>query len=149
MPNRIVNIVILLVVIVVLFVLGFGFGMMYQKQNGGTPNQAPSGLLRDLTNNVITSIVGYGEITAIDGRSITISNQGGTVTAEVNEDAQVLIFNKPAEQPQVGTAQQLPKRTLSDFSALKVGDVVTVDVNVSEDGKLRIASVVIVSPLVK
>ena len=84
-----------------LLVLGVGFlgGMLFNgvvnpktvTQPQDTSTAVPQ-IVKDLSSKVIPSIAAYGKVAKINGKNITLSYQGDSVTILVRDDAKVYYF---------------------------------------------------------
>ena len=147
------NLIILSVIAgVVIFVLGGGLGVFYQTQKGllqtekvQTKVQTMETVIKSLSSKVIPSIIAYGEVTNIEGRNITLSYGGESLTIKIKDDSQIFSFVKTASlkkgEPAVTSQQKV------DFKTIKKGDNLNISVKLLPDGQLESQSVIILPPL--
>ncbi len=135
------NVVISIVLGLLILAVGFGGGVLYESI-GQPPAQnvvqeAPEGV-KVLNSKITPSITAYGVITDINGKNITIDNQGDTMTITVVDGAKIYAFSS--------TSGQSKEITLQD---LKKGDNLSVNVKVSQNGQVQAHSIIVLPPAVK
>jgi len=131
------TIIILITAILVSLVLGTGLGIFYQIQKDAPKIQAGEKMaatIKDLSSGMVPSIVAYGEVSAINERTITLVYNSKTIQIEVSKDAKIYTNNGTGK----GT---LPT---AKFSDIKKGDRLNITMKVSPDGSLTSQMVVIV-----
>ena len=87
--NRAVLIFLILIAGAVLLAVGFGVGIYYN------PSQNPSqlqiqkaeNLVKDLSSETVGSIVAYGQVSATEGRTITLTNGEDSLTIDLPDSA--------------------------------------------------------------
>jgi preprotein translocase subunit YajC len=132
---------ILIIVGIILLLAGGAIGFAIKSFNKVQlqKNEAVS----SLSSKVITSVTAYGEITKIDGETLTISNAGETLSVLMANTAKVRIL-----APKEGSTT--PVQQDAKFEDLKVGQKVNVIMKVSATGEMQGSSVVILpTPAVK
>jgi len=138
------TIIILITAILVSLVLGAGLGIFYQMQKDATKIQAGeknAAAIKDLSSDLVLSAVVYGEVSAINGKNITLSYNGKTMQVEIAADA--TIYSVPTTS---GSSQTpittLPKAKISD---IKTGNILNITMKVLPDGSLIGKTVGIIS----
>ena len=133
------TVIILITAVLVSLVLGAGLGIFYQMQKDAAKIQAGeknAAAIKDLSSGMVPSIVAYGEVSAINGRNITLSFNGKTMQIEISKDAKIY-----SSTPNTGsTATTLPRAKIND---IKAGDRLNITMKVLSDGQLQGQSVII------
>lgn len=124
----------LIVVSVVLFLLGGALGVLLQGQMG--PQKTKVAAVQSLSSKAISSVVAYGQVDSINGRDITLSNLGDSLTVSLLDNAQVYSFT--TQKGSTAPVQQTLK-----FENIKVGDKVNVAVKLLPTGQMQGSSVII------
>ena len=88
------NFLILLIIAVLFaFVLGGGLGILYQTQKSASQIVSPS--IKGLSSKVIiSSIVARGEVVKIEGKNITLKNEGETLTVNISDNSKIYSSGK-------------------------------------------------------
>lgn len=135
MNKKEINVVILLIVVgLIIFAAGAGLGIFYQnKKNTSQLQEAEkiSAEIKSLSSDIVTAVAAYGKVTAINGRDVTLSYNGKTLTINVAENIPV-------------TSLQAGSKNLK-FSDIKQGDNLNIALKIAEDGKLIAQSIIILS----
>ena len=129
-----------------IFVLGGGLGVFYQTQKDTLSVETASkavveaktetdALTKTLTSKALSSITGSGQVTDIAGRNITLSSGGDSITFNLLGNAQILSF--VADSTGKMTQQKV------DFSQIKKGDNLSVNLKLLPDGTLEGQAVMI------
>ena len=133
---------------IVLLGAGYLAGISLEKEKTKSQleklERATSALNSLSSSKVIPSIVAFGEVTKISGRTITLTYGTENLPIRIKEDAKIYSFNTPTpgqETPLTG-----PIQTESTFEAIKAGDNLNISVKVSPDGELEGLSVIIFLP---
>jgi hypothetical protein len=139
------NLVVLIIVAFVFFGLGGGLGVLYQNQMGVVPaNEAPKiQAVQTLSSKVIPSITAFGEVSSVEGKDITLTFGGDSLKIKVRDDAQIYL-------PATSTTDQNGKPVTSaqktaEFSDIKVGDNVSVNLKLLPDGQIEGQMVIIIT----
>jgi hypothetical protein len=142
----------------VVFVAGGVAGYFYAWQASGlspvpvveSQGQAASQLAKNLSSKVVPSVAAQGVVTKINGKSITLSSQGDSMVITMSNDVKVYAFVPNPNPSKTGSAmvsQQV------DFSQIKEGDSVSVNLHVLSNGSLEGFSIVILpapaAPVIK
>lgn len=136
--NKIFLVTLLAVLAIAIFVVGGGVGVFYQKSQqplASLPAEKTPNLINELKKSVV-SITAYGQVSDIQGKSITLTNNNATLALPVAEDAQIYIFT-PA------SGKTPAAQSSSSFDKIKKGDYVNVDIRFSQNNALEGSSVVI------
>ena len=97
--------------------------------------------IKDLSSGIVLSAVAYGQVSAIDGRKITLTYNGQNMQIEIAKNA--LIYYLPSGGGSVKlSAASVQKAKISD---IKTGDLLNITINVSSDGVLIGNNVSIIS----
>lgn len=120
----------------VLLGIGFSLGLsLGKKVMEGTKVEAPlAGLLE---SKVITGLTtaASGEVAEISGRSLTLNNEGDTLTILIREDALIYRLSSPEEK-----ATEVPQpvaREEIEFGEIKTGDTVSIFCQLKADASLE------------
>lgn len=135
--NRVASLVLFVIIITIFFALGGGLGIFYQSQKGGGGEGVSANILKNLNSKAVPSIIAYGQVTKIEGRNVTLSFNGDSVTVKVSDSASINSFVKDS----AGATTQQKK----DFSQIKNGDTLSINVKLLSDGNLQGESVIILS----
>ena len=131
-----------MVVGVVALVLGGVIGMTVQTSMFA-PKEAKlqkyEGVVASLSSKVIPSIMAYGQVTKIEGRTITVSYNKEDLVVPFKDSAIIYAFNPPS----AGSKTTSPTQTKVSFSEIKVGDNLSVTVKLLPDGVVSGDSAVI------
>ena len=138
---------------VVIFAFGAGLGIFYQMQqpSSQTPQQLESQiesqklqiqsatLLKTLSSKVIP-LYAAGTVTNINGADITLSSEGSALVIPVSNTASINLFTQPAggKNPYYQSVQ---------FSDIKMGDRLNINLSLSPDYKLQGQAVYISRPV--
>lgn len=125
--------VLVIIVLVIAFAIGTVFGMFVQVQKDGPQIDQASETLRMLTSNAIPSVVVYGQITGINGRTVTVSFNGDTAVVTLRDNAAISSFS--------GQAGTIPQAT--DLSQVQQGQTASISAKVLADGSLQGESLII------
>jgi len=128
------NILILIIVGLALFVVGSGAGVFYQTQKDSLKVET----IDKLSSKAVPSIVAYGQVEKIEGRDVALSYQEDALTVRVKDNAVIYSFIVDSE----GKSSQQKV----DFSEIKKGDNVNINVKVLETGELQGQQVYILLP---
>jgi hypothetical protein len=124
------NKIILTLVIIILIVVGFGGGFFLGKRTANQTNKNTN-LKNSVLNNppvadlanspLLTSafFVMSGNVSAIDGRILTLTSNEKIFSTSIDEGAQIFSVSLPSKDP---------KSSTSSFDAIKIGDRVSVTV---------------------
>ena len=142
--NKAIAIILIVTAILVSLALGVGIGIFYQMQKTAPKLQAAeknASTIKDLSSGIVLSAVAYGQVSAIDGRKITLTYNGQNMQIEIAKDA--LIYFLPSGGGNVKlSAADVQKAKMSD---IKNGDILNVTITVSPEGVLIGKNVSIVS----
>ena len=137
--NKVSLIVLSVVVVLVILSLGGGAGVLYQTQKDAPQIeklQALETAVKGLSSKIVPSVVAFGEVSEIEGRNITLTYNGDSVTVAIKADAQISSFVAPSSG---GTAKQ----TIVQFGEIKNGDKLSINTKVLPDGQLQGESIMI------
>lgn len=147
---RLISVVLWLILILVIFVLGGVFGILYQTQKNSPLLEKAAQLeavIKDLSSKTVLSIVAYGQVTNIQGRNITLTYAGDTLTVRIKEDSMIYsLVTVPAAQKGAAATSTQQK---AEFKNIKNGDNLNVTLKLLPDGQLEGSTVMIMSSLVK
>ncbi len=136
------SLIIAVIIGLALFVLGGGLGVFYQTQKDALKIQEAekkSAAVKSLSSDLVPSIVAYGEVSAIDGRNVTLFYNGKSMQIEINKDATVYSFSPSSgdEKEPLSSQQQVK------ISDIKKGDRLNVTIKLLPDGSLEGQMVII------
>ena len=140
MDSRNITIIILLIAVLALAV---GSGVLLQKDLSQFGKAAKTeakmeAVVKSLSSQAVPSVVAFGEVSKIDGRNITLTYNGDSVTVAIKEDAQISSFVVPSG----GGAG---KQTIVPFGNIKNNDKLSINLKVLSDGQLQGQSVIILN----
>jgi len=134
-------IIILTVSGLVIFILGGIAGIIYQNQKAagttglaGTQTNTPAKLVDNLKSKVISSIVLFGKVEKISGRTLNISNNGDAINVAISNDARFSLVDSSPKAAGPKTA---------GFENIKVGDTVNMSAKILDSNSFLGLSVVI------
>lgn len=137
------NLIFLIIGGLILLGLGYGCGFLSgQKEIAGIKTEGP---LTDLIESkVITRLnaLAFGEVTEISGRSLTLKNQGDTLTILVKEEA--TINRLLPSEGEIGAPRTAETEEI-EFEEIKIGDRVNIVCELKTDGSLEGVQVVVLS----
>jgi len=134
------TVIILITAVLVSLVLGAGLGIFYQMQKDSPKIQAGekmSETIKNLSSGMVPSIVAYGEVSAINGKNITLGYSGKSMQIEISKTAK--IYSAVPNTETKTTALPTVK-----FSDIKIGDRLNITMTVSQEGQLQGQSVIII-----
>jgi len=94
---------------------------------------------------VIPSIVAFGEVTEISGRTVTLTYGAENLPIKIKENAK--ISSLTALVPDVEGGQVVPEQKTVEFKDIKIGDNLNVSLRLLPEGELEGLSVIIFPPL--
>jgi len=129
--------IVLFVISAVFFVLGGGLGVLYQEQKSVSEIQdsPKTKAVQTLSSKVIPSITAFGQLTNIDGRNVTLTFGGDSLTVKIRDDAQIYLPATTTKDSK-GNPVTAPQQT-AKFSDIKVGDNVSVNLKLLPDGQIE------------
>ena len=136
--NKINIVIILIVGFLVVFALGAGLGIFYQYQKDDAKiKQADkiSSEIDTLSSDVVTAVAVFGKVVAINGRNVTLSYNGKSLTVNIGDN--VAINSYASLTAKTGGNVQ--------FSEIKLGDNLSVALKIGKDGELIAQNVLILS----
>ncbi|MGA2418024.1 MAG: hypothetical protein ABSF55_02200 [Candidatus Staskawiczbacteria bacterium] len=143
MQKREIKVIIILIIIgLVIFVIGAGLGVFYQTKKDAIQIQQDekiSAEIQSLSSDIVTAVAAYGKVVAINGRDVTLSYSGKSLTINVGENVPVTSFSAPAKGSTQGTSQNLK------FSDIKTGDNLSIALKIGQDGKLAAQTVLVLT----
>ena len=116
--------IIIIVAGIVLLFIGYLFGMSIYSQKNQTQELKFKNIISALTSDVVPSIVSYGKVVSIDGRELVIAFNEAQIRVKVKDGARVHLLSGQID------GDQSP----FDFSQIKVGDMLNVDLSIDQDG---------------
>jgi hypothetical protein len=123
------NTLIIIIVAIVALLIGFFVGASYQFFKVKTPPQQTASTFKLSSTVRILASKAIGKVTGIQGRDLTMTLSGKTVSISVLQDATIYLMS--------------PKATKSDFNIIKVGDTVSISVQISNRGEAQGTSVMV------
>lgn len=143
------NLIVSFILGIIMLAVGVGLGVLFVGQkvivapsNTTQTTQTMSQSVKDLSSKVV-SVSASGSVTKISGRSITLSQQGDSMVIGIKSDAKIYSFISTSSGTNKGasTSQQV------DFSSIKVGNNVSVNIKVLPSGEVEGFSVIILPPV--
>jgi hypothetical protein len=141
------NITILLIVGgIVVFAVGVGLGVLYQSQKDAKSPVMQKAIkiqptINALTSRTIQSIVVFGQVQKINGRSLTINYAGDQIVTNIGTGAQIFSLSSTKDPKTGNLISGAPK--LVSFINIKPGQNVTVTLKMLDSGLLEGESVYI------
>lgn len=132
--NKTTLIILISVAVVAVAFASGAVGMLIQKQ-AMAPQIKALNELSQLKSKVIGSVVAYGKVESISGRTVTLKNGTDVLAIKVNDSAQTSSIT--------ANGNSAPTQKVVSFSEVKVGNSVSIGVKVAEDGTLNGVSVII------
>ena len=131
------RIVILIVILCLLsFILGGGLGFFYKDQIS-VSQTSNTEVIKNLSSEMVTSIMVYGKVSGINGRTMTLSYNDKTMVLEVGNDAQIYSLVSQT------VSNSAINEQLKSFDDVKVGDSVNVALTMPSEGVFNVTSIVI------
>ena len=129
------NLLLFLIGAVFFLVLGGGLWVFYQQQNTAPKEVVKIQAVQTLSSKVIPSITAFGQVTKIDGKTITLTFGGDNLTVKIRDDAQIYLPATTAKDKngKLVTSQQ----QTAQFSDIKVGNNVSVNLKLLSDGQIE------------
>jgi hypothetical protein len=140
------DIVLLIAGVFVIFAIGGGLGILYQNQKLQSDKEIQQAIfmaptVKALSSKAVQSIVAYGQVERIEGRSITLVYAGEKITVTLKDNAE--IFSSIAKKdPKTGNLKT-PAPEKAEFKDIKTGDMVSITLKILADGKIQGESVFI------
>jgi len=143
--NKTLLIILSIISALIILFIGIEIGIAYQAQKISaqqktTQEKETSALVKQLSSNVIAIIAASGKVTNINGKNITLSNGGDSITIKFVDS--VLVSTFFTDSKGIPTAQQ------SNFGQIKVGDSISADAKMLSDGTLSGQDITIYSSAV-
>ena len=139
------NLIILLIIgAVFIFVLGGGLGVLYQTQKDAPQikkSQAAELALKGLTLKVVQPITAYGQVSKVEGRNVTLTSGGESLTIRIKENASIF------SSVQTDSLAKGAKDTITKKIGLKdvrIGDNLIITMKLFPDGQLEGQTVAII-----
>lgn len=124
-----------IIVLVAVFVIGAIFGMFLQVQKDAPQIDKAAETLKMLTSKAIPSVVVYGQISNINGRTVTVSFNGDTAVVKLRDNAAVSSFGG------YGQGNNTPQNI--DLSQVQQGQTASISAKILSDGSLQGESLIV------
>lgn len=135
--NKATLLILSVIALIVIFVLGGVFGMFLQAKNDALQIDKSQEALRALTSNAVASVVVYGKISNINGRTITVSFNGDTAVVKLSDNAAISSFEGYRQGD--NTPQNI------NLSQVQEGQTVSISSKILVDGSLQGESLMVLS----
>jgi hypothetical protein len=140
------NIVIIIVAVLISLGIGFYIGTVSSPIVTKTATVIQKDVklqatVKALSSKLVVSSIVQGNVTKISGKILTLSDGTDTINISVGDTAQIYSFAPPT------TAGKPAAPTKINFSALKVGDQLNVNIQVSASGDVQGISVLLIPPV--
>jgi len=136
--NKKILLTICIIVGVILLALAFYIGTYF------SPNLSSGGnimsVVESINSPVISTITAYGTVQKIQGQTITLSADGDTRDIQIQEGSTVSIL---ITQTSGQTSLTGPKQSTANFSMIKVGDKLNIQVKLLPTGELSGTGIII------
>lgn len=119
------------IIVLVVLVVGLGAGFFIKALMDASvlaKNEKIAKAIEVLSSPLVPSIVAYGQVESINGRVITLSYSGKTLSVEISSNA--VIYSYSAGSGAAGGQKQIK------FENIKKGDTLNVSIKLSSDGSL-------------
>ena len=132
----------ILVGLVIFLGVGYILGVYSQQKINGQKIES-----LEKTKNIfsysklINSIIAFGKISNISGRTITLTSETDTLEITMRANAQVYSFTAPTSTG--GQLTGIPSQNIAAFEDIKVGDNLNVNMRMLPDGTFEGASAII------
>ena len=132
--NKITLISLLIIGGLFIFVLGGGAGVLYQTQKD-TPQlekgKIAESVVKTLLSKAVPSIDAQGQVDNIDGRNITLTNNGDSITVKILDNAQIYSFMTK------NTTDKNTGRSQIKLEDIKKDDTLNIALRVLSDGQIE------------
>jgi len=109
-----------------------------------------------LSSKLIQSIASYGKVSKIEGRNVTLTFEGESLTIKVREEALIFSFTQTLGRSLTGEAAPLKKgdtvittRQKVELKDIKLGDDLGINIKLLPDGQLEGQFITIVPPFIQ
>lgn len=120
------------VFLIVCFAAGIGMGMLFKMPQIAKLNLTVNSYSA-LKSGIITSIVATGKVGGISGRIVNLTLGKETMAIRIGDKAEIYSYsNAPSSE-----------KVIKNFSDIKIGDSLTLQVRLSADNQIEARSVVI------
>ncbi|MEK7562211.1 MAG: hypothetical protein AAB509_00825 [Patescibacteria group bacterium] len=126
-----------------ILILGGGLGILYQSQKDSLPSANPkTQAVQTLSSKVIPAITAFGQVAKIDGKNVTLTFGGDSLTVKIIDNATVFL-------PAISTTDKNGKpvttqQQIANFTDIKVGDSVSINLKLLPDGQIEGQMVIII-----
>ena len=110
-------------------ILGGGIGFLYKTLQISPQIKKTAAVIKDLSSKTVLSTVVYGQVFKIEGKNISLSYNGDSITISMAEKAPVYSF--------VSDSTETPLQKKVDFKELKVGDNLNITIKLLPDGQIQ------------
>lgn len=127
--------------IIVFFVVGAALGIFYQIDKDAAKIQGAenmSAAVKALSSDSVQSIVAFGQVKKITGRTIVLSYAGKTLSAVIANDAKIFSFASAGQGASQGQKEV-------SFNSIKEGDSLNIILKLYPDGRIEGRQVIIFS----
>jgi hypothetical protein len=133
----------------VIFALGIGIGIFYQTriQLSNPAIQKAVQIqptVNILTSKVVQSITAFGSVEKIDGKNLTLTYGGDQITVNISANAQIYSSTPTTNAKTGNLISGVPQ--LVSFGTIKIGDQLTVNLQILPNGQLQANSIYILIP---
>ena len=121
--------------IIIALIGGGVIGMYFQFQKDSfeiDKGKKMAAVLNSLSSRAVPSVVAFGSVSKIDGRSITLTYGGENITINISDD--VKIYSSSGNE-----------QAIAPFEIIKVGDNLSINIKVIPEGQLQGQSIIILS----
>lgn len=133
--NKINSTFLILIFGLVCLVLGGGIGFFYKTLQSSSEGEKTTIITKNLTSKTIISSVVYGQVSKIEGRDITLSNEGDSLKINIPENIAIYSFANDSTGKSV--------QTRVDLKAIKIGDTLNIAIKVLPNSQIQSQSVMI------
>ena len=161
--NKILIFLLIIIGVIIFTVGGGGLGILYQKQKDASQieklqarESVLNSVVKRLSSKLIQSIASYGKVSKIEGRNVTLTFEGESLTIKVREEALIFSFTQTLGRSLTGEAAPLKKgdtvittRQKVELKDIKLGDDLGINIKLLPDGQLEGQFITIVPPFIQ
>ncbi len=161
--NKILIFLLIIIGVIIFTVGGGGLGILYQKQKDASQieklqarESVLNSVVKRLSSKLIQSIASYGKVSKIEGRNVTLTFEGESLTIKVREEALIFSFTHTLGRSLTGEAAPLKKgdtvittRQKVELKDIKLGDDLGINIKLLPDGQLEGQFITIVPPFIQ
>lgn len=149
--KNLIIVVSIIVGVAVLFGVGYLLGVLSERGKTGPQIESLekiTGITSSLSSSkLILSIIAYGKVTNISGRTITLAMGIETMQITIRQDAQIYSYTTPTAVQ--GKVPEFPAQIPAEFKDIKIGNNLNINAKMLPDGQLEGLSAIILPATMK